>query len=103
MTDWLHFVGIVLLLSLAGAIWRVWHGPGSADRMMAAQLIGTTGVALMLVVAALGNWAVLLAALTLAVLAGLSVVGFVKAQSRDGAGDPEETQPPGALIGGQEE
>lgn len=97
MNEWLHCVGIVLLLSLAGALWRVWHGPGAADRMMAAQLIGTTGVALMLVVAALGNWAVLLAALTLAMLAGLSVVGFVKARSNDGAGDPEEASSPAAF------
>lgn len=94
MNEWLHFVGIVLLISLAGALWRVWRGPSAADRMMAAQLIGTSGVGLMLVVAALGNWAVLLAALTLAVLAGLSVVGFVKARSSDGAGDPEEAAPP---------
>jgi multicomponent Na+:H+ antiporter subunit F len=94
MSDWLHFVGIVLLLSLGAALWRVWRGPTAADRMMAAQLIGTSGVGLMLVVAALGNWAVLLAALTLAVLAGLSVVGFVKARSDDGAGDPEEVAPP---------
>jgi len=94
MNEWLHFVGIVLLISLAGALWRVWRGPSAADRMMAAQLIGTSGVGLMMVVAALGNWAVLLAALTLAVLAGLSVVGFVKARSDDGAGDPEETTPP---------
>jgi len=101
MIGWLHFVGMTLLLSLAGAIWRVWRGPGSADRMMAAQLIGTTGVALMMVVAALGNWAVLLVALTLAVLAGLSAVGFVKAQSSDGAGDPEEKPPPAILLQGR--
>ncbi len=94
MSEWLHFVGIVLLVSLAAALWRVWRGPGAADRMMAAQLIGTSGVGLMLVVAALGSWAVLLAALTLAVLAGLSVVGFIKARSHDGAGDPEEAAPP---------
>jgi multicomponent Na+:H+ antiporter subunit F len=103
MSEWLHFVAIVLLVSLAGAMWRVWRGPGAADRMMAAQLIGTTGVALMLVVAALGNWAVLLAALTLAILAGLSVVGFVKARSMDGAGDPEETPPPAGLMRAREE
>lgn len=98
MDEWLYFVGLTLLVSLAGALYRVWRGPDAADRMMAAQLIGTSGVGLMLVVAAMGQWSVLLAALTLALLAGLSVVGFVKARSSDGAGDPEEVPPPPAVC-----
>lgn len=84
---------MVLLASLGGALWRVWRGPSQADRMMAAQLIGTGGVGVIIVLAALQDWALLVVALALALLAALAAVGFVKAQSPDGAGDPEE-QPP---------
>jgi multicomponent Na+:H+ antiporter subunit F len=101
MNDWFYFVALVLLATLAAALWRVWRGPTAADRMMAAQLVGTTGVALLMVLAPLVSWSLLLVALTLALLAALAGVGFVKARSPDGAGDPEELSPP-ARLNGQE-
>ena len=94
MTGWLGFVATGLLLTLAGALWRVWRGPGRADRMMAAQLVGTGGVGFMIVLAALQDWALLTVALALALLAALAALGFVKSQTPDGAGDPEEQAPP---------
>ncbi|MCC6007808.1 MAG: pH regulation protein F [Rhodobacteraceae bacterium] len=94
MTLWLHILVLGLLASLAGALWRVWHGPAQSDRMMAAQLVGTGGVAVLSVLAALQDWDLLVVALALAVLAALAAVGFVKAQTPDSAGDPEETPPP---------
>lgn len=93
MTLWLHILAIALLVSLGGALWRVWRGPSQADRMMAAQLIGTGGVAVLLVLAALQDWALLVVAFALATLAALAAVGFVKSESPDGAGDPEEAPP----------
>lgn len=93
MNLWLHVVALGLLASLAAALWRVWTGPGQADRMMAAQLVGTGGVALLLLVAALQDWAVLTVALALALLSALAAVGFVKSHTPDGAGDPEEQAP----------
>lgn len=93
MTAWLHIVAIVLLASLGGALWRVWRGPSQADRMMAAQLIGTSGVAVLIVLAALQDWTLLVVAFALALLAALAAVGFVKSESPDGAGDPEEARP----------
>ncbi|KPQ06268.1 MAG: multicomponent Na+:H+ antiporter subunit MnhF [Rhodobacteraceae bacterium HLUCCA12] len=91
MNAWLILVAIALLANLAAALWRVWHGPGQADRMMAAQLVGTLGTGLLIVLWAMGdNSAALDVALVLALLAALSAVGFVKAMSPDGAGDPEE-------------
>ena len=93
MTVWLHIVAIVLLASLGGALWRVWSGPSQADRMMAAQLIGTSGVAVLIVLAALQDWTLLVVAFALALLAALAAVGFVKSESPDGAGDPEEAHP----------
>ncbi len=90
MTLWLHLVALGLLASLGGALWRVWRGPSQADRMMAAQLVGTGGVGVLIVLAALQDWGLLVVALALALLSGLTAVGFVKAQTPDGAGDPEE-------------
>ncbi|MFO7806426.1 MAG: monovalent cation/H+ antiporter complex subunit F [Paracoccaceae bacterium] len=95
MTVWLHLVALVLLGSLGGALWRVWRGPSQADRMMAAQLTGTGGVAVLIVLAALQDWSLLIVAVALALLAAVAAVGFAKSQSPDGAGDPEEMTPAG--------
>ncbi|MBX3706124.1 MAG: portal protein [Pseudomonadales bacterium] len=85
--------GILLLVLLSLA--RVVVGPTVADRMMGAQLAGTGGIAmLMLLAGATDRPAVLDVALVLALLAAFAVVGFAKATSPDGAGDPEESDPP---------
>ena len=93
MTAWLTLVALGVLGSLAGALWRVWRGPDPADRMMAAQLVGTGGVGLLVLLAPVQGWAALDVALALALLAALAAVGFVKARTADGAGDPEEEAP----------
>lgn len=98
MNGWLAFLAVALLASLAAALWRVWRGPTDADRMMAAQLVGTAGVGLMLILWAQGEGAALDVALVLALLAALAAVGFVKAASPDGAGDPEEEAPDAATL-----
>jgi multicomponent Na+:H+ antiporter subunit F len=92
MNTWLTALAALLLLSLAGALWRVWRGPEPADRMMAAQLVGTGGVGVVLLLAAATDWAMIDVALVLALLAAFAAVAFVKAQSADGAGDPEEDE-----------
>lgn len=98
MSLWLTGIATGLLLTLAGALWRVWRGTGQADRMMAAQLVGTGGVGLMMLFAALGDWAALDVALVLALLAAFAAAAFVKASSIDGAGDPEEEPADPALL-----
>lgn len=90
MTAWLTFVAIGVLASLGAALLRVWRGPGRADRMMGAQLAGTSGVAVLMLLAPVEGWAALDAALVLALFGALAAVGFVKAVSADGGGDPEE-------------
>ncbi len=90
MTTWLISLATLLLVTLAGALWRVWRGPAPADRMMAAQLIGTGGVSVVLLLSAASNREIIDVALVLALLAAFAAVAFVKAQSADGAGDPEE-------------
>lgn len=92
MSAWLLSLGALLLLSLAGTMWRIWRGPKPADRMMAAQLIGTGGVGTVLLLAAATSWAMVDVALVLALLAAFAPIAFVKAQSSDGSGDPEEEQ-----------
>jgi multicomponent Na+:H+ antiporter subunit F len=74
----LEVIAILLLVSLALGLARIWHGPGVADRMLAAQLFGTTGVALLLVLAELQRLPALRdVALVLALLAVLAVLAFV--------------------------
>lgn len=75
----------IMLTALLG-IWRIERGPTGADRMLAAMLFGTTGVALALVLAeAIGRGGLLDAALVFALLGALTAVAFVKRAW--GAGD----------------
>lgn len=72
-------MSVFLLLTLAGGLVRVLRGPTAADRMLAAQLLGTSGVAIMLLLAeAQAEPALRDAALLLALLAVLAVVAFVQ-------------------------
>jgi len=68
-----------LALVLAGltavGLVRLERGPTAVDRMMVAQLLGTTGVALVLVLGAAGGFAM---ALVVALLAAVSGVAFVR-------------------------
>lgn len=74
----LNGVAAFLLLTLLVALIRIWWGPAPADRMLASQLFGTTGVALLLVLAEASDAPALVdVALTLALLSVLAVVAFV--------------------------
>ena len=71
--------GIILLAVLAG-LWRALRGPAAADRMMAAQLLCTGGVAILLLFAqASGDATILDVALVLALLGAFATVAFVLA------------------------
>jgi multicomponent Na+:H+ antiporter subunit F len=87
-------LGVILAMLALGLV-RVLRGPGDADRMMAAQLIGTGGIAALLLVGAVtGVPGTADVALTLALLATFASIAFVKkgtsrldadrAASRDG-------------------
>jgi multicomponent Na+:H+ antiporter subunit F len=70
---------IFLLINLAGGFVRIMRGPTREDRMMAAQLFGTTGVAVLLVLsAAVGAGALRDVALAFALLAVVNSVVFVR-------------------------
>ncbi len=68
-----------LLINLCAGIWRVLQGPTVADRMLAAQLFGTTVVAILLLLAhALEKPALRDVALVFALLAAVTAVAFVQ-------------------------
>jgi multicomponent Na+:H+ antiporter subunit F len=78
----------LLLLALLVGLLRVLRGPSEADRMLAAQLLGTTAVALlMLLSVTMGMPRLLDVALVVAILAAVAVVSFVATaggEARDG-------------------
>ncbi len=69
----------LLLLTLLVGLWRVLLGPGRVDRLLAVQLFGTTGTALLLVLAQWqGAPALRDAALVLALLAAIVSAALVQ-------------------------
>lgn len=79
MTEWLLALALFLLLNVVAGLVRVARGPTPADRILAAQLFGTTGVAILLLLAqALEQPALRDVALTFALLAAVTVAAFVQ-------------------------
>lgn len=85
MTTVLYGFALFLLLNLLGGMIRILRGPGDGDRMLAAQLFGTTGVGVLLVLAqATEVGALRNVALVFALLAMVNAVVFVR---RSAGGD----------------
>lgn len=79
MTDFYLIVATFVLAMVALGLLRVIRGPDAADRMMAAQLLGSAGVAILLLSAvATGAYAIVDIALLLALLAAFAAVAFVR-------------------------
>jgi multicomponent Na+:H+ antiporter subunit F len=79
MTDFLVAVAAFLALNVGAGLLRVIRGPSPADRMIAAQLFGTTGVAILLLLAdAAETPGLRVVALVFALLAVVVSVAFVK-------------------------
>jgi multicomponent Na+:H+ antiporter subunit F len=94
MADVLITVSGLILLMVAVGLLSVLRGPTRADRMMAAQLFGTGGIAaLLLVGTATGVDAVVDVALTLAVLAAFASAAFVKADRQAEGNTGNEERP----------
>jgi multicomponent Na+:H+ antiporter subunit F len=76
-------IAAVLLLTLVGGLARILRGPTRGDRMLAAQLFGTTGVAILLLLAeALEVPALRDVALAFVLLAVVNTAMFVQAPAR---------------------
>jgi multicomponent Na+:H+ antiporter subunit F len=72
-------IALFLLSTLVAGLWRVLRGPTAADRMLAAQLFGTTAVACLLLLAQAFNQPSLRdVALVFALLATVTAVAFVR-------------------------
>lgn len=83
MSIYLNLLGALLLVTLLAGLVQVIRGPTIADRMLAAQLFGTTGVTLLMILAiSQAQTALLNAALALALLAPLTLVAFIKLTSK---------------------
>lgn len=73
------FLAGVLVLTLAAGLLRIVRGPTPADSMLAAQLFGSSGVGILLLLAeAMAAPALRDAALALVLLAALAAVAFVR-------------------------
>lgn len=84
MTDFLFGASAFVLAMVALGLIRILRGPGDADRMMAAQLLGTGGIAaLLLLGVATREAAIADVALTVAVLAAFASIAFVRATAVD--------------------
>ena len=84
MKEFYLILAAFLMLNIAAGLIRVLRGPTAADRMLAAQLFGTAGVALTLLLAEVqAEAAVRDVALVFALLAALATVAFVRTTVRD--------------------
>ena len=72
-------LALFLVLTLGAGMWRILHGPTAADRMLTAQLFGTTAVAMLLILAEATDLGALRdVALVFALLAAVTAVAFVR-------------------------
>ena len=80
MADFLFAAAAAVLATVAAGLVRILRGPTAADRIMATQLLGTGGVAVLLLLAqAVPMPGVGDVALVLALLAAFIAIAFVKA------------------------
>jgi len=78
MADFLLAAAGFVLVTVAVGLVRILSGPGDADRIMAAQLLGTGGIAALLLLAqAMSVPAAIDVGLVLALLAAFVSVAFV--------------------------
>ena len=90
MSGPLLLLALFLLLNLLVALIRVVRGPTAADRLLAALLFGTTGVAVLLLLAYAGGGPGLVdAALVFALLAAITGAAFAQRAWRHEKGDSE--------------
>jgi multicomponent Na+:H+ antiporter subunit F len=76
----LLLLAAIILAAVAAGLWRVLRGPAPADKLMAAQLLCTGGIAVLLIFGAATRAAGLAdVALVMALLSAFATVAFVLA------------------------
>lgn len=94
MAEFLFASAAVILLTVTVGLLRVLHGPHEADRLMSAQLIGSGGVAaLLLFSVAMDAPAIVDVALMLGLLAAFASVAFVNKASSEEVGSTRADRP----------
>ena len=94
MDDFLLVSALFVLAMVALGLLPILRGASEADSLMAAQLLGTGGIAaLLLLGAATGVAAVIDVALTLALLAAFASFAFVKAKEAKPANSSPRDRP----------
>jgi|PlaIllAssembly_1097288.scaffolds.fasta_scaffold1420083_1 multicomponent Na+:H+ antiporter subunit F len=82
MDEALFFLAFCLLLSIGVGLGRIFLGPTPADQILAVQLSGTGGVAVLLVLSQTSGFGALLdVAVVYALLAAVTQIAFVKIHS----------------------
>jgi len=95
MAEFLVGAAAFILTMVALGLLRILRGPGDADRIMSAQLLGTGGIAAVLLLgAATGEAATVDVALTLALLAAFVAFAFVKAKLAQTPGESRTADNP---------
>jgi multicomponent Na+:H+ antiporter subunit F len=83
MITFLSIAALILALSLVLGLVRVFIGPAIEDRMLSLQLVGTSGVGLVLLLGVILDLAASLdLALVLALLAAVSVVALTRQERK---------------------
>jgi len=92
----LGIAALVVLLTVAGGLVRILRGPDDADRMMAAQLLGTGGAAMMVLAGTAAQLPGMLdVALVIALLAAFASIAFVRKGMGDVRDDALDRDPRG--------
>jgi multicomponent Na+:H+ antiporter subunit F len=78
-----HFLVLILIANLLVGIVVVAKGKSSVDKMLAAQLVGSCSVAILLLWAMLSDIAFIDVALVFSLLSGVTAIAFVQRSWRD--------------------
>jgi multicomponent Na+:H+ antiporter subunit F len=84
-----QLLALFLFANLLVTLWRALRGPTAADRLLAALLFGTTGVAILALLSVFAGNALLDAALVLALLAAITGAAFAQRAWRYPASESE--------------
>ncbi|MCU0778023.1 MAG: monovalent cation/H+ antiporter complex subunit F [Akkermansiaceae bacterium] len=91
MDSFLRIAAGLVMIAVGMGLARIFRGSQDADRMMAVQLLGTGGIAVLMLLAGSKTGAAAIdVAVTLALLAAFATVAFVKSSQTRGGKEPEE-------------
>lgn len=91
MDSFLRIAAGLIMIAVGMGLLRIFRGSQDADRMMAVQLLGTGGIAVLMLLAGSETGAAAIdVAVTLALLAAFASVAFVKSSQSQSGKEPEE-------------